>query len=284
MKFVVITGMSGAGKSQAIKAFEDMDYYCMDNLPPMLLPEFARLCQESINPVDKVAIVLDIRGGQFFKDLVKSLEFFNENGHFYKILFLDASDEVLIKRFKENRRPHPLNPNLRIIDAIDEERKILEKIKEKSEYIIDTSSFTNAQLKEEIINIFLEGKKSKNISVSIISFGFKKGLPLDCDLVFDVRFLPNPHYIDELKNLTGNNREVRNYVMKHVQSKIFLKKLDEMLEFLLPYYEKEGKTQLVIGIGCTGGHHRSVTIANLLEERIKKMNYRPFLTYRDKDK
>lgn len=281
MEFLIITGMSGAGKSQAVKALEDINYYCMDNVPPSLLPEFASLCRESKKTIEKVAIVVDIRGGIFFNDLFKSLEFLESEGFKHEILFLDATDEVLTKRFKELRRPHPLTPDGRVLDGIETERLKLKEVKARANHIIDTSNLTTAKLKEEIHRIFLEGKEHKKLSISIISFGFKLGIPIDCDLVFDVRFLPNPHYIEKLKDQTGNDDEVQNYVMKFPESKEFFEKLKDMIDFLIPYYIKEGKSQLVIGIGCTGGKHRSVTIANLLGEYIEKDNYRTLVTHRD---
>jgi UPF0042 nucleotide-binding protein len=281
MEFLIITGMSGAGKSQAVKALEDINYYCMDNVPPSLLPEFASLCRESKKSIEKVAIVVDIRGGIFFDDLFKSLDFLESEGFKHEILFLDAKDDVLTKRFKELRRPHPLTPDGRVLDGIETERLKLREVKAKADHIIDTSNLTTAMLKEEIHRIFLEGKEHKKLSVSIISFGFKLGIPLDCDLVFDVRFLPNPHYIDELKDKTGNDEEVQKYVMKFSESNEFFRKLTDMLDFLIPHYIKEGKSQLVIGIGCTGGKHRSVTIANLLGDYIEKDNYRTVVTHRD---
>src|SRR6056297_1897949 len=281
MEFLIITGMSGAGKSQAVKALEDINYYCMDNVPPSLLPEFASLCVESKKTIDIVAIVVDIRGGIFFNDLFKSLDFLESEGFKHKILFLDATDEVLTKRFKELRRPHPLTPDGRVLDGIETERLKLKEVKSRADHIIDTSNLTTAMLKEEIHKIFLEGKEHKKIAISIISFGFKLGIPLDCDLVFDVRFLPNPHYIEDLKDQTGNDIEVQNYVMKFPESNVFFEKLTDMIDFLIPHYIKEGKSQLVIGVGCTGGKHRSVTIANLLGEYIEKDNYRTIVTHRD---
>lgn len=281
MRIIIITGMSGAGKSIAVKSFEDMDYYCMDNLPPSLLPEFAKLFRQSTRTIENIAVVADIRGGVFFNDLFTSLEILKNEGFQYEILFLDATDEVLVKRFKEHRRPHPADPAGRIVDAIEKERLMLQEVKEKSDHIIDTTSLTNAMLKEEISEVFLRGHVQKKITISIISFGFKMGIPMDCDLVFDVRFLPNPHYIDEMRNQTGNDESVQKYVMSFEQSCIFLNKLEDMLKFLMPYYQKEGKTQLVIGIGCTGGKHRSVTIANLLADIIEKDNYRTIVTHRD---
>lgn len=281
MKFIIITGLSGAGKSQAVRILEDSGYYCMDNLPPALLPDFADLCSQSKRRINKVAIVVDIRGGRFFNDLFKSLDVLEKSGFEYKILFLDASDDVLIKRFKELRRPHPLSPSGRIIDGIEKEREKLDEVRQKSNYIIDTSNLTTAMLKEEIKHIFLEGKESKNLTISIISFGFKRGVPLDADLMFDVRFLPNPFYIQELKEFTGNDKQVRDYVMKWEQTKEFTAKLIDMIDFLIPFYIKEGRTQLVIAIGCTGGQHRSVTLANFLYEDLKNKGHRVTIGHRD---
>jgi len=281
MKFIIITGLSGAGKSQAVRILEDSGYYCMDNLPPALLPDFADLCAQSKRKINKVAVVVDIRGGRFFNDLFKSLDVLQKSGFEYKILFLDASDEVLIKRFKELRRPHPLSPDGRLIDGIEKERKKLDEVRQKSNYIIDTSNLTTAMLKEEIKHIFLEGKESKNLTISIISFGFKRGVPLDADLMFDVRFLPNPYYIQELKEFTGNDKPVRDYVMKWEQTKTFVEKLIDMIDFLIPFYIKEGKTQLVIAIGCTGGQHRSVTLTNVLYEDLKNKGHRVTIEHRD---
>lgn len=264
MELVIITGMSGAGKSQAIKVLEDINYYCMDNLPPALLPNFAELCKSSSMDVSKVAVVADIRGGIFFEDLFNSLKELENKGIKYSILFLDASDEDLIKRFKELRRPHPLSYAGTITDGIAKEREKLEEVKKKSNYIIDTTNMKLGRLKEEILNIFLKGNIYHNLSITVISFGYKYGLPKDSDLVFDVRFLPNPHYIDHLRNFTGNDKSVQDYVMSFETTSEFLDKLFDMLKFLLPLYIKEGKSSLVIAIGCTGGKHRSVTISNYL--------------------
>ncbi len=281
MEFVIITGMSGAGKSQAMKAMEDIGYYCMDNLPPALLPKFAELCYQSKRSIDKVAVVVDIRGGTFFEDLFKGLEALNEKGLKYRILFLDAQDNVLIKRYKELRRPHPLNPNGRIIEGIYEERDLLQDVKNRSDYIIDTSKLTIGMLKEEIGKIFVEGKELRKLTISVVSFGFKHGILLDADLVFDVRFTPNPYYIPELKDLTGEDESVRKYVFAWEQTNTFTTKLVDMLEFLIPYYIKEGKTQLIVGIGCTGGKHRSVAIANYIGSELKENGHRAIVIHRD---
>ena len=281
MEFVIITGMSGAGKSQAMKAMEDIGYYCMDNLPPQLLPKFAELCYESKKNIDKVAVVVDIRGGIFFGDLFEALHDLNEKGLKYRIVFLEANDNVLIKRYKELRRPHPLNPTGRIIEGIEEERRFLEEVKQSSDYIIDTSIFTIGMLKEEIAKIFLEGEESRKLTISVVSFGFKHGILFDADLVFDVRFIPNPYYVKELREFTGENKNVRDYVFKWKQTGIFIEKLKDMLEFLIPYYIEEGKSQLIIGIGCTGGKHRSVAIAREIEARLKDMGHRTIVSHRD---
>jgi UPF0042 nucleotide-binding protein len=280
MRFVIITGLSGAGKTQALKAMEDMGFFCIDNFPPALLPKLADLFYQSKN-IDKVALGMDLRGGQFFEDIYSSLDFLKKNNYDYEIVFLEASDEVLIKRFKETRRRHPLSEEGRIVDGINEERKRLLDIRKIANYIIDTSNLTASQLKEELSNIFLKGKKFKGIIIDIMSFGYKYGIPLDADLVFDVRFLPNPFYIDELRPLTGNDEKVKEYVMQWGEAKEFLKKLGDMIKFLIPYYIREGKSQLVIAIGCTGGKHRSVVIANALHDLLKKEEYSVVINHRD---
>lgn len=281
MEFLLITGMSGAGKSQAMKVMEDMNYYCMDNLPPALLTKFAELCFESRRDIDKVAVVVDIRSGEFFDHLFKGLEELEKNGMTYKVLFLDASDNVLIQRYKELRRPHPLNPEGSIIEGIKEERDLMYEVKKRADYIIDTSNLTLGMLKEELSNIFLEGQESRNISISINSFGFKHGTLLDGDLIFDVRFIPNPFYIPELREFTGEDENVKEYVFKWSETYEFINKLIDMLEFLIPHYIREGKTQLIVGIGCTGGVHRSVAIANKVGNILKKNGHRVAISHRD---
>jgi len=280
VKFVIITGLSGAGKSQAMRCMEDLGFYCVDNLPPILLPKFFELCVNS-GEIQKAALVIDIRGGRFFDDLFESLETLENKGYKYEVLFLEASDETLIKRFKETRRVHPLNPDGRITEGIKAERKKLNKFKERANKIIDTSNMTPGKLKEEIKKIYSEDFQTNNLHISILTFGFKKGIPLDADLVFDVRFLPNPHYIDELRGFTGNDEKVRNYVMKWPESIEFVKKLNEMIDFLIPYYVREGKFQLVIAIGCTGGRHRSVTVGNILFNYLKEKGHKVLLDHRE---
>ncbi|WP_432402224.1 RNase adapter RapZ [Wukongibacter sp. M2B1] len=283
MKFVIITGLSGAGKSQAMKCMEDLGFYCVDNLPPVLITKFAELCFTNEGEIQKIALVIDIRGGKFFDDLFESLDELKGKGYKYDILFLDASDETLIKRFKETRRVHPLSSEGRIIDGIEAEREKLENLKIRANKIIDTSNMIPSELKEEIKKIFAEGT-SNNIMISILSFGFKKGIPLDADLVFDVRFLPNPHYIAELKEFTGNDKSVREYVMKWPESIEFVKRLNDLIDFLIPFYEREGKFELVIAVGCTGGKHRSVTVANILSEYLREKGQRVKLNHRDAPK
>ncbi len=284
MRFVIITGLSGAGKSQAMNLMEDLGFYCIDNMPPALIPKFAEISFQSQEKMEKVALVMDIRGGELFNDFFDGLKSLKETGYKYEVLFLEASDEVLIKRFKETRRKHPLASDGRIVDAIVEERELLKKVRSKADYIIDTSSLLTRQLKEQITSIFVEEQQYEGIIISILSFGFKYGIPLDSDLVFDVRFIPNPYYISTLKRFTGKNEDVKNYVLKWTETQSFLTKLEDMVVFLIPNYIKEGKTQLVISIGCTGGKHRSVAIAEALKETLQKQNHSVIIEHRDIDK
>lgn len=281
MDFLIITGMSGAGKSQTMKILEDMGYYCMDNLPPKLLPRIAELFKESKRGMKKIAVVVDTRGGEFFHSLFKSLDELNGIGIGYKILFIDSSDNVIIQRYKELRRVHPVKPEGRIIEGIEEERKLLQELKEKAFYIIDTSNLNLGMLKEEIYKLFTEGGEKRKITISVTSFGFKNGILSDADLVFDVRFIPNPFYIPDLKEHSGREEKVKDYVFKWPQTNIFIVKVVDMLEFLIPYYVKEGKTQLVVGIGCTGGFHRSVAMTNRLAEILKDNGHRSVSNHRD---
>ncbi|MBR3992720.1 MAG: RNase adapter RapZ, partial [Anaerotignum sp.] len=252
MRFVIVTGMSGAGKTSVLKFLEDINFFCVDNIPPALLPKFAELCYEQKGEIERVAMGIDIRGGKLFNDLFQELSSLEEKGYQYEILFLDASDDVLIKRYKETRRSHPLSRNGSIQEGIRKEREMLRDVKTKSTYIIDTSQILTRQLKEQINSIFVDNKNYENLVITIQSFGFKYGIPTDSDLVFDVRFLPNPFYIQELKELTGNDEPVSSYVMRFEETQIFRKKLVDMMEFLIPLYIKEGKNNLVISIGCTG--------------------------------
>jgi UPF0042 nucleotide-binding protein len=284
MRFVIVTGMSGAGKTSVLKFLEDINFFCVDNLPPALLPKFAELCYEQEGEIERVAMGIDIRGGRLFNDLFEVLSDLQSKGYEYEILFLDASDEVLIKRYKETRRSHPLSRNGSIQEGILKEREILRNVKTKATYIIDTSQALTRQLKEQINGIFVENKKHENLVITIQSFGFKYGIPTDSDLVFDVRFLPNPFYISELKELTGNDEPVSSYVMQFEESQVFLNKLVDMVEFLIPLYIKEGKNNLVISIGCTGGKHRSVTLANALYQALGQEKHTLLLQHHDIEK
>ncbi len=269
MRFVIVTGMSGAGKLTAQKMLEDLGYYCVDNLPVPLISKFVELILEPNREITKVVLGIDVRADQSFDEVQQALDELKKKNFPYEILFMDSSDETLQKRYKESRRMHPLAPNGRVIDGINKERDILKKIKSESDYVIDTSRLLTRELKVELENIFVKNENYNSLMVNIVSFGFKHGLPADVDLVFDVRFLPNPYYVEELKEKTGNDKEVRDYVMANEESRIFLEKLKDMLLFLIPNYVKEGKNQLVIGIGCTGGRHRSVTLANELYAQLK---------------
>lgn len=281
MRFVVVTGMSGGGKLTAIRFLEDMGYYCVDNLPVRLIDPFMELVFAPGSDIDKVVLGLDVRADKSFDNVEQVLAALREKGYKYEILFMDASDEVLVKRYKETRRQHPVCPTGRVEDGIAKERKILEQIKSDADYVIDTSGLLTRVLKEELFRIFVKDEDYNSLMISIMSFGFKNGIPADADLVFDVRFLPNPYYIDSLKKLTGNDKPVRDYVMSFPEAEQFMEKLTDMISFLIPGYVKEGKNQLVIAIGCTGGQHRSVTIANALAGRLKGGEYGINLFHRD---
>ena len=269
MRFVVVTGMSGGGKSTALKMLEDVGFYCVDNLPVSLVEKFAELVSMPGSEVGKVALGLDVRSDQSFEDATKILEKLKSLGTKLEILFMDADESVLIKRYKETRRVHPLAMDKRVEDGVRIERRVLENIRRHADYVIDTSNLLTRELKEELNRIFVEDAAYNSLMVTVMSFGFKHGIPADADLVLDVRFLPNPFYIEELKCKTGNDREVQEYVMGFREAEVFLEKLTDMLEFLIPNYVKEGKNRLVVAIGCTGGQHRSVTLARELYRRMK---------------
>ena len=282
MKFVIVTGMSGAGKSTALKMLEDMGYFCVDNLPIALLPKFAELAHAPGSDISQVAVGVDIRNGRSLDEMASVLENLKASGVAYQILYLEASDEVLVKRYKETRRAHPLAKQGRVEDGIRLEREKLLYLKENATYILDTSQLLTRELKKALEQILVEEMNFKNLMITVLSFGFKYGIPNDCDLVFDVRFLPNPYYVDGLKYKTGNDEEVQDFVMDYEISHIFLDKLVDMLNFLIPNYILEGKNQLVIGIGCTGGKHRSVTLANKLFEALSdRSEYGVRLEHRD---
>lgn len=282
MRFVVVTGMSGGGKSTALRMLEDAGFYCVDNLPVPLIEKFVELIAAPGGEVTKVALGLDVRADQAFGEVQKILENLKANGYSFEILFMEANDKTLLKRYKETRRMHPLSPGGRIEEGIKKERGILNEIRNKSDYVIDTSNLLTRELKEELDRIFVQNEEYNSLMVTVLSFGFKYGIPADADLVFDVRFLPNPFYIDELKYKTGNDKEIQDYVMGFQEAHIFIDKLADMVEFLIPNYIKEGKYQLVIGIGCTGGKHRSVTLANQLYARMKNRgSYGMKISHRD---
>ncbi|MDD3404562.1 MAG: RNase adapter RapZ [Hespellia sp.] len=270
MRFVIVTGMSGAGKSTALNMLEDAGYFCVDNLPIQLIPKFADLLFVPNSEITKAALGIDVRGGQAFGELEETITLLEERAIEYEILFLEASDEVLVKRYKETRRSHPLAGRGRIDQGIAKERTKLGFVKRKAKYIIDTSQMLTRELNQELNHIFIDEKEFRNIYITILSFGFKYGIPSDADLVFDVRFLPNPYYIEELKPKTGNDADVHDYVMDNDKSREFLRKLTDMIDFLIPNYILEGKHQLVIAVGCTGGKHRSVTLANELHQHLKQ--------------
>lgn len=284
MRLVIVTGMSGAGKSTALKFLEDMGFFCADNLPPSLIRKLAEVCGKPGTGIEKVALGIDIRGGRLFEDLFSELDALAGTDHDSQILFLDASDEMLQNRYKESRRSHPLSKHERVIAGIERERGLLQDVKSRSDYILDTSQTLAQQLKEKLAEIFIEGKKFQNLVVTIMSFGFKYGVPTDVDLVFDVRFIPNPFYISGLREQTGNDEAVRDFVLSRSESTVFLQKLYDMLEFLLPCYIREGKNQLVIGIGCTGGQHRSVALGNEIHAALQNLGQYVTITHRDIDR
>lgn len=285
MRFVVVTGMSGAGRSSVMRILEDDGYFCVDNLPVSLLPTFMQLTEDSSEQIERVALGLDIRGGyRSLQEASSVLESLKEEGYTLEILFLEASTPVLVKRYKETRRMHPLAQGGRMDKAIEDERALLSDLKKQADYIIDTTTLLIRELKQEIDRIFVEDESFCNFYLTFVSFGFKYGIPSDADLVFDVRFLPNPFYIDNLKPLTGNDHEVYDYVMQFEKSKVFLQKMKDMLDFLIPNYISEGKTQLVIAIGCTGGKHRSVTLTNAIYKEFENTEYGCKKEHRDIEK
>ena len=282
MRFVIVTGMSGGGKKTAMRMLEDIGFYCVDNLPVDLIEKFVELLSAPGGEITKVALGVDVRANVGFEKVPSILKNLKELGYPLEILYMEASDEALLKRYKESRRKHPLSPDGRIEEGIRKEREILNNIKEQADYIMDSSKLLTRDLQAEIDRIFVKDEGYKSLMVNVMSFGFKHGMPQDADLVFDVRFLPNPYYIDELKHYSGNDAPVSDYVMSFPEATEFLDKLTDMVEFLMPNYVKEGKYQLVIAIGCTGGKHRSVTLANKLYERLKdEKGYGITLTHRD---
>lgn len=282
VNLLIITGMSGAGKTVAVQSLEDLGFFCVDNLPPILIPKFAELIKQSGGGIERVALVIDLRGREFFENLFGEIDKLSEmDGITFQILYLDANDQTLVTRYKETRRRHPLSPNGSPLEGIHLERKILQEIKGRASQIIDTSQLKPVQLREIIINQY--SQQSSQLTINVLSFGFKYGIPIDADLVFDVRFLPNPHYVDDLRPKTGCDAEVSNYVMKWSETQEFLTKLLDFLSFSIPHYQREGKSQLVIGIGCTGGKHRSVAITEYIGQHFSK-EYSVRVTHRDMEK
>lgn len=282
MRFVIVTGMSGGGKSTALKMLEDAGFYCVDNLPISLVEKFVELISTPNSEISKVALGLDVRTDQSFEDATRILTQLKDKGYTFEILFMDADENVLIKRYKETRRVHPLALDGRVEDGVRREREILKNVRHSADYVIDSTNLLTRELKSELDRIFVENGEYNSLMVTVMSFGFKHGIPADADLVFDVRFLPNPYYIEELKHKTGNDREIQDFVMGFDEAEEFMTKLTDMIRFLIPNYVKEGKYRLVIAIGCTGGKHRSVTLANELYKRMKdKGNYGMKLYHRD---
>lgn len=281
MEITIVTGVSGAGKTSALNILEDMGYYSMDNLPPQLIMSFVELSLRANVVIEKLAVGIDIRGASFLNDLNQAIYNLKAAGFSVSMLFLDSSDEVLVKRYKELRRPHPLEKKGNVLEGIRAEREILSEIRKNSNFVLNTSNLTLGKLKERLTEVYNLKDASDKMIISVVSFGYKNGILLDADLVFDVRFLPNPFYISELKELTGKDKEVSDYVMKAEISEVFTEKIIDMVEFAAPYYEKEGKRNLVIAIGCTGGRHRSVAITEELAKRLRKKFKLVFASHRD---
>jgi UPF0042 nucleotide-binding protein len=284
MNFKIVTGLSGAGKSQAIKAFEDKGYYCVDNLPPQLFEKFAELFENSLDGINNIAMGIDIRGGEFFENIFMGLENLKIGGHDVKIIYLEADDPTLVKRFKESRRSHPMAQDRGILEGIAKEKEKMKFIREKADYIINTSNLNISEFKQRLNIILEENNDSKSLRIYIKSFGFKNGIPLDADMVFDTRFLPNPYYVRELKKFTGNDAVIREYVMSFEESREYYHKIKNIIKFMVPFCDKEGRNQLIIAIGCTGGHHRSVTFANELSRELSSEGFNVKLHHREIDK
>lgn len=283
MNTIIVTGLSGAGKSQVMNCLEDLGYYCIDNLPPVLMESFMDLTSGENSTLEKAAFAIDVRGGELFADMEKELDELTAKGVDYKILYLEASERVLIRRFNETRRQHPLSKEegLSTTQGIRREKEMLKNLRDRADYVIDTSNMKTARLWQEVKDLLTSGESEKTFVINVMSFGYKKGVPLGIDMIFDMRFVPNPYYVKSLKNLTGNNKKVREFVMRQEVTREFLAKLKPMLEFLIPYYVKEGKYNLNIGFGCTGGHHRSVATANEVAEYLRSQGRRVTLEHRD---
>ena len=280
MNFTILTGMSGSGKSKAIQTFEDLGYFCIDNMPPALIPMLADMLDAVKEKFVNVALVIDVRVGDMISELLDQVEKLRENYN-TRLIFLDADDNTLVKRYKETRRMHPLNDSDGLLSSIQHERKMLKKLKDDADYVIDTSAFSLTNLREHLMDIYTGKSADKKFEVKVISFGFKHGIPVDADMVFDVRCFPNPFYIPELREKTGNDKEVQDYVMNNTSAVEYLKKIEEMIDFLVPVFSGEGRKMLIVAIGCTGGHHRSVTFANKLADYVKTLGYTSSTVHRD---
>jgi len=284
LDIIVITGLSGSGKSFAIRAFEDNGFFCVDNLPPLLIPRFIELCQGYQEDIMRIALGVDLRGGHFLQSWPQVLADMRAAGHHVQVLFFDASDDVLLRRFSETRRPHPLAGKGSIQDGISRERKALEAMRELADKVIDTGEFNVHQLKREIEQQFCQAANSRRMSIFLASFGYKYGIPHDTDLMLDVRFLPNPYFVNELRAKSGLDREVEEYVLKDQETRVYLDRLYALLEYTLPLYEREGKSTLTLALGCTGGRHRSVVLVEELRKRFGGANYQIHVKHRDIDK
>ena len=282
--FVVITGLSGAGKSYAIKCFEDMGFFCVDNLPTTLIPTFADLVARADTQHGRVALGVDVREGEYLSHFLEALAELRTRGHNVEVLFLEASEETLVRRYRETRRRHPLAPDGNVLDGIRAERKALSTVREVADRIVDTSALTVHQLKDFLIEAYVAPKARPGLAVSLVSFGFKHGLPIDADLVFDVRFLPNPHFVETLRPLDGRDARVREFVLQHAESRELLRRICDFLGFVLPAYQREGKAYLTIAVGCTGGRHRSVALVEELRAFVEGAGLNPTLVHRDLDR
>ena len=281
MQYTIVTGMSGSGKTRVIRYLEDMGYFCIDNMPPVLIPKFSEMLSSVNGNFSNVALVIDIRVGDMINELLEQMEDLKQKGYDCTLLYLDANDETLVKRYKETRRQHPLEGEGGLLDAIKRERKMLSALFDDADYVIDTSDMSAAQLLGRLKEIYAPASSGQSLKINVMAFGYKYGMPLDADLVFDVRCFPNPFYIDELKRLTGNDKAVQDYVMSFPTAVEFMKKLEDLISFMIPLYIEEGKISLTIAIGCTGGKHRSVTMTNKLAEYLKSKDYEVSITYRD---
>ncbi|HTI54760.1 MAG TPA: RNase adapter RapZ [Verrucomicrobiae bacterium] len=285
IRFVIITGLSGAGKSYAIKCLEDLGYFCVDNLPTTLIPTFAELCANSSRGIRAIALGVDVREGEYLVNMVETIQELRSRGHRVDVLFLEASDETLVRRYHETRRRHPLAGEGNVLDGIRAERKALAHLREIANRVIDTTSLTVHQLKDQMVHSYgPQAAKGGGLTVSLVSFGFKHGVPYDADLVFDVRFLPNPHFVDRLRALDGRDPAVEEFVMSFSESRELLSRLEGLLKFLLPLYEREGKAYLTVAIGCTGGRHRSVMLVEALRSFLTGLGLSPIVRHRDLDR